>query len=52
MKSKKYKYIDENQEEYLDSQKIAKLIKKSKAVKKKRKLKDDFTDSNDWEYEG
>ena len=47
MKSKKYKV-----RAYLDSQKIAKLIKKSKAIKKKRKLKDDFTDSNDWEYEG
>ncbi len=52
MKSKKYKYIDEDQEEYLDSKKIAKLIKDKKAIKKRRKLKDDFTDSNDWEYEG
>ena len=52
MKNKKYKYIDEDQEEYLDNQKISKIVKSKKTVKKKRKLKDDFTDSNDWEYEG
>jgi hypothetical protein len=52
MKQKKYKYIDEDQEEYLDGKKIAKIIKSNKALKKKRKLKDDFTDSTDWEYEG
>lgn len=52
MKQKKYKYIDENQEEYLDSKKIEKLSRAKKIIKKKRKLKNDFTDSNDWEYEG
>jgi|TARA_B110000977_G_scaffold8932_1_gene11837 hypothetical protein len=52
MKQKKYKYIDEDQEEYLDSKKIEKLSKAKKSIKKKRKLKNDFTDSDDWYYEG
>mgnify|MGYP003656058347 FL=1 len=52
MKQKKYKYIDEDQEEYLDSKKIEKILKAKKTVKRRKKLKDDFTDLNDWEYEG
>ena len=52
MKQKKYKYIDEEEADYLDRRKINKLIKNSKSSKKVKNSKDDFTESDDWEYEG
>lgn len=52
MKKRKYTYVDDDQEDYLDSKKIAKIIKDKKTPKKRKKLKDDFADLDDWEYEG
>ena len=52
MKQKKFKYAEEDQEDYFNKKKLEKLSKTKKSIKKKRKLKDDFTNSDDWHYEG